>query len=73
MSGSGPGEGGDASRAVTLPARVAVRCGECGYERGMLVIHDDALRRARICERCGGAADVVSASTAHGFGCPCCL
>lgn len=72
MSGTTP-DGRDASGTVAPPARVAVRCRECGYERAMLVLHHDALRRARICERCHEAADVVWASTTHGSGCPCCL
>jgi hypothetical protein len=39
----------------------------------MLVLHDEALDRAQVCERCHGPAEITSASTAHGFGCPCCL
>ncbi len=56
---------------ATLPARVTVRCPDCGSERTTLALHDEALASAQRCTDCGTPCEVV-ATRPVSLGCTCC-
>lgn len=60
-------------KAVKPPAQLFVRCPECGYERSMLALFDNAVLMATRCERCPATTEIIEALPVHGFGCACCL
>lgn len=59
------------STRVVLPARLTLRCQECGSTHTALALHDEALTRTRRCPECSATCDVVATQSVS-LGCSCC-